>query len=315
MKETKISRHIIGDSTFRAIWEAWNVEKGDEKGACDKLKVLLKLADMSELTGSPLQTEYITEQFEETLAPHDKFWGELAALVQIAFPYGLVDSSVKDVELARMVHQFRYVIDAWQVRYIRENYSGIQEDGDTFNDSDEGKLVQYFRELRKETSGERAGKWSLEESDRLHQKYCVDEGDIIFPAGAFGVNMKITYNFHTEFIIQNGDAGRGSFAYILDNAENNQNSILNGASFNYADANDYHAKQGNELSHKESRHYNLDIETGAVFDPEFRKKTNIYYTDAGDKKFSSPTKAVYLSEFKRKSDINKDLFKMLAHKY
>lgn len=301
------NKFIIGNHTFRKIWNAWEIKQGDTKGATDKLAMLLKLAEMSELTGSTLQTEYLMEQFSPDLAPHDLFWEDVARLAQTAFPKGLVDESVEDIQLARMTHQFRYVMDAWQVRYIRENYGGIlQKDGQR-NDSDEGKLIQYFREMEEDN-------WDTSESDRLHQKHCIEEEDILFPAGAFGVNIKITYNFHTEFVIQNGEEGHGSFAYILDNSENNQNSILNGASFNYANSNDYTSKRDNKENHEKSRHYNLDIETGAKFDPEFRKAVNIYYSDSGNKKFSSPSRELYVSKFKPKSDYNKSLFKNLIYK-
>lgn len=300
-------KYIIGNHTFRKIWDAWEVEQKDVKGARDKLAMLMKVADMSELTGSMRQTEYLMEQFSPDLAPHDFFWKKLAKLVQTAFPKGLIDESVKSVELAKLVHQFRYVIDAWQVRYIRENYGGILYTDGSRNDSDEGKLIQYFREMD-------AKEWDTTESDRLHQKHYIEGEDILFPAGAFGVNIKITYNFHTEFIIQNGDEGRGSFAYILDHSENNQNSILNGASFNYADYNDYSFKRDKKINHMESRHYNLDIETGARLDPEFRKEVNIYFSNNGDKKFSSPSRELYVSKFKPKSDYNKLLLKEMVYK-
>lgn len=84
------------------------------------LTELMKIAQMPlELTGEVAQTRKLVNQFSDDLAPDDPFWGELARLVQLAFPG---ESMAEDTLLAHQVHQFRYVISAYQAQLVREYY-------------------------------------------------------------------------------------------------------------------------------------------------------------------------------------------------
>lgn len=93
--------------------------------------------------------------------------------------------------------------------------------------------------------------FDMTESSRLHNKL----PKVAIEGYQLPVNMKIVMGFHTEFILDSF----GRFANEIDPQGVSHNGIINGASFNYANAND-------------KRHRELDILPISVHDPIFRKK-------------------------------------------
>ena len=223
LKKCNEETQIVGSDIFMSMWNVW--ETKGKKEARKKLETLMDVIGMEELTGEAEQTGRLLEHIDKELAPHDEFWTGLAKLVQEGFPDGL--KKTDKPELSRNIHQFRYVIDAQQVEYVRKNYEGA---------TDEDKLAAYARKLGVYPFDPLdLQDWTTKESDRLHQKYRMEDGQIVYPDGSTGPNIKITFNekFHSEFIL-NKD---GKFLYIL-NPEKDPNGIVNGASFNYANDND-----------------------------------------------------------------------------
>ncbi|MDR0898878.1 MAG: DUF3114 domain-containing protein, partial [Lactobacillaceae bacterium] len=156
------------------------------------------------------------------VSPNDPFWRQLANTVQQAFPQGLVKS--KDKVLAKQVNQFRYLISAQQAQYIRDNYGKP-------SDTDATKLADYLSGQPKRGSKaiNKPVKYEQEKAP-LHQKM---KPDGQYPKGYYYANYKITLNFNTEFILD----GKGNFVNEVDPQGTNQNGVVNGASFNYANMN------------------------------------------------------------------------------
>lgn len=104
-------------------------------------------------------------------------------------------------------------------------------------------LIAYLRSLPR---------WSyrLRDSARLHNKQLFGKKN----QKTLPVNMKILIHFHSEFIL-NQD---GQFALILEERPH-VNGVVNGASFNYARANN-------------KRHRQLDMAPVGRQDPVFRKE-------------------------------------------
>lgn len=181
------------------------------------------------------------------IAPDNVFWQLLARVVQIAFPG---KSLAKGGQLARRVHQLRYVISLQQTLWIRREYGGGR--------SDREALLAYLADKdAKATFCERLGlptcrsDYDLRESARLHNKLAFTKEKV--PVSSLAIpNIKILVRFHSELILD----AMGYFANILDGSEN---GVVNGASFNYANRNG-------------RRHWELDILPVRRLDPAFRKQ-------------------------------------------
>ncbi|HFI0579070.1 TPA: DUF3114 domain-containing protein [Streptococcus suis] len=175
----------------------------------------------------------LLEKIDCNCPPHHPFWRHFAGLVNRAFPgHQLAENGT----LNRQVHQLRYLISYQQASWVRQHYGQGKSDWQA--------LIAYLLGLPR---------WSyrLRESARLHNKQGFGQSS----AETLPINLKILIGFHSEFIL----AQDGQFALIL--AENpSKNGVVNGASFNYASANN-------------KRHAQLDMAPVGPHDPAFRKKT------------------------------------------
>ncbi len=217
-----------------------------------------KLED-GNLDGDTGRSRLLIDNLSRTLdnpAPDDEIWSELSKQVQMAFPRGFVKASEVDEALARQVHQLRYIISAQQVDYVRAKFPRA---------SDEDSLAAYFATLE--------GRWSAEESDRLHNKCEIEQDGRLARLvsiggrsgrGTPGVNIKLVCGgFHSEFILDS----EGNFVYLL-NPKATLNDIVNCSSFNYAEGNDLWLDgEENPLS----IHGILDVHISAL-DPPFRRR-------------------------------------------
>ncbi|MDD5823917.1 MAG: UvrD-helicase domain-containing protein [Firmicutes bacterium] len=241
--------------------EAVRIEADATASACARLGRFCRLVGMGELEGGDVsgvdsESRRLIEGLNSALAsefgvsadtslgpaPDDDVWRTISDLVVQAFPYGLYRTKAKD--LARQIHQLRYVISAQQAEYVRAMYPA---------DCDEDSLAMYFAGLGDE--------WSSEESDRLHNKRTGASSRNLL---RHEPNIKLVCeNFHSEFILDND----GNFLYIL-NPLGSENDIINGSSFNYARGNDLWLDGAeNPLS----IHGLLDVHISKL-DPAFRRK-------------------------------------------
>ena len=190
-----------------------------------------------ELSGSLPENRWLVARFAKNLPPHHRFWKELAAVVNRAFPR---ETLSRPGVLEKKVHQFRYVISSQQAQYVRQHY---KKAGMT----DAQALAVYLRSRR-------LFSYSLNVSARLHNKIALSEGEIRYPGDKESFNIKVLMNhFHTEFILSSD----GHFLNELDAEEVTEAGIVNGASFNYG---------------RRSRHWSLDVRPVRVHDPAFRQR-------------------------------------------
>lgn len=268
VKEYYNQSQSVGSSVFLAMWNADTLADSEMSGgetahAQAKLATLMKVARMpNDLNGSVAQTKGLLKKFDKGLAPDNNFWDNLAKTTQTAFPNGIA-SELDNVALGRLVHQYRYVISAQQMQYVRDTYKG---DGE----SDRDALIKYLKH---------SGTYTLTESARLHQKLNKDGNP---PAGFSGTNIKIVQNFHTEFILD----GHGNLINEIDpehEPNDNENGVVNGASFNYANKNDsmHRALDVNyneeEYLGSNSRDGNPKSEVVQQNDPSFRLERTTGY--------------------------------------
>lgn len=230
---------LIGDEKFLDYWEN-SRSNLSMSSARDLLKWLMELVEMpAELTGNLVETRYLLNRFSLDLHPDHPFWFQLSQLVQVAFPN---QSLSETTYLARQVHQFRYVISAFQAQWVRQHFS---------EKTDRQSLLCYLKGKKMRRFWRRQFDFDMTESSRLHNKL----PKVAIKGYQLPVNMKIVMGFHTEFILDSF----GRFANEIDPQGVSHNGIINGASFNYANAND-------------KRHRELDILPISVHDPVFRKK-------------------------------------------
>lgn len=175
----------------------------------------------------------LLEKMERNCPPHHPFWRYFAWLVNRAFPG---QQLAKNGTLNRQVHQLRYLISYQQASWVRQHYGQRKTDWQA--------LVAYLANLPRWSYG-------LRESARLHNKQGFGQSR----AEILPINLKVLIGFHSEFIL----AQDGQFALILEERPH-VNGVVNGASFNYARANN-------------KRHYQLDMAPVGPHDPAFRKKT------------------------------------------
>ncbi|NRG97022.1 DUF3114 domain-containing protein [Streptococcus suis] len=174
----------------------------------------------------------LLEKMERNCPPHHPFWRYFAWLVNRAFPG---QQLAKNGTLNRQVHQLRYLISYQQANWVRQHYGQGKSDWQA--------LVAYLANLPRWSYG-------LRESARLHNKQVFGQSR----AEILPINLKVLIGFHSEFIL----AQDGQFALILDEKPS-KNGMVNGASFNYASANN-------------KRHAQLDMAPVGPHDPAFRKK-------------------------------------------
>lgn len=229
----------IGDKDFFYFWENSKAASTSDKARL-VLQELMDILEMpEELSGEIAQTRKLLNQFSDNLSPNHLFWSELARLVQVAYPG---ENMTEDNLLSHQVHQFRYVISAYQAQWIREEFPAK---------SDWQSMLAYLKDKKERRFWRRRFDFDLTESARLHNK----APKHVILGFELPVNLKILLAFHTEFILDS----RGHFANEIDPQGQTHNGIINGASFNYA-------------NHNDQRHYELDVAAIKRHDPLFRKR-------------------------------------------
>ena len=229
----------IGDKDFFYFWENSKAASTSDKARL-VLQELMDILEMpEELSGEIAQTRKLLNQFSDNLSPNHLFWSELARLVQVAYPG---ESMTEDNLLSHQVHQFRYVISAYQAQWVREEFPAK---------SDWQSMLAYLKDKKERRFWRRRFDFDLTESARLHNK----APKHVILGFELPINLKILLAFHTEFIL----ASRGHFANEIDPQGQTHNGIINGASFNYA-------------NHNDQRHYELDVAAIKRHDPLFRKR-------------------------------------------
>lgn len=228
----------IGDKDFFYFWENSKAASTSDKARL-VLQELMDILEMpEELSGEIAQTRKLLNQFSDNLSPNHLFWSELARLVQVAYPG---ERMTEDNLLSHQVHQFRYVISAYQAQWIREEFPAK---------SDWQSMLAYLKDKKERRFWRRRFDFDLTESARLHNK----APKHVILGFELPINLKILLAFHTEFILDS----RGHFANEIDPQGQTHNGIINGASFNYA-------------NHNDQRHYELDVAAIKRHDPLFRK--------------------------------------------
>ena len=92
-------------------------------------------------------------------------------MVQVAFAQEPLASKAGDQLLKRQIHQFRYLLSAYQTQWIREHYAKTGQ-------TDEEALQAYLQETK-------GIKIDAYEAARLHNKVYVDQnGQLAFPSRA-----------------------------------------------------------------------------------------------------------------------------------
>ena len=229
----------IGDKDFFYFWENSKAASTSDKARL-VLQELMDILEMpEELSGEIAQTRKLLNQFSDNLSPNHLFWSELARLVQVAYPG---ENMTEDNLLSHQVHQFRYVISAYQAQWIREEFPAK---------SDWQSMLTYLKDKKERRFWRRRFDFDLTESARLHNK----APKHVILGFELPINLKILLAFHTEFILDS----RGHFANEIDPQGQTHNGIINGASFNYA-------------NHNDQRHYELDVAAIKRHDPLFRKR-------------------------------------------
>lgn len=229
----------IGDKDFFYFWENSKAASTSDKARL-VLQELMDILEMpEELSGEIAQTRKLLNQFSDNLSPNHLFWSELARLVQVAYPG---ENMTEDNLLSHQVHQFRYVISAYQAQWIREEFPAK---------SDWQSMLAYLKDKKERRFWRRRFDFDLTESARLHNK----APKHVILGFELPINLKILLAFHTEFILDS----RGHFANEIDPQGQTHNGIINGASFNYA-------------NHNDQRHYELDVAAIKRHDPLFRKR-------------------------------------------
>ncbi|HEM6371140.1 TPA: DUF3114 domain-containing protein [Streptococcus suis] len=235
---------VFASASFYQLLRAESPYLTQENAQCLLEGMMENLAFPVELHHSHLPD--LLEKMERNCPPHHPFWRLFADVIDKAFPgQELAENS----ELGKQVHQLRYLISYQQATWVCQHYGQGKSDWQA--------LAAYLASLPR---------WSyrLRESARLHNKqfFSRDEKKIL------PINLKVLIGFHSEFIL----AQDGQFALILEERPS-KNGVVNGASFNYARANN-------------QRHYQLDMAPVGPHDLLFRKK--MIRSKAGN--YLSPTR-------------------------
>ena len=228
---------------FQKMWFQ-ELQYLDEAVAQDLLRGVMKILLMpSDLSGTCEETAFLLSRMAPACPPHSSFWSSFSRVVQVAFAQDPLASKAGDQLLKRQVHQFRYLLSAYQAQWIREHFA---RSGQT----DEEALQAYLQETKRI-------KIDAYAAARLHNKVYVDQdGQLAFPSRAQAqLNFKVLLNFHTEYILDQG----GQFLNEVEPYQISENGIVNGASFNYGLA-------------KGRTHKDLDIDPVKPWDPPFRKQ-------------------------------------------
>ncbi|HFI0176771.1 TPA: DUF3114 domain-containing protein [Streptococcus suis] len=221
---------VFASASFYQLLRAESPYLTQENAQCLLEGMMEDLVFPAELHHSHLPD--LLEKMDCDCPPHHPFWRHFAGLVNRAFPE---QQLAEYGTLNRQVHQLRYLISYQQASWVRQHYGQGKTDWQA--------LVAYLANLPRWSYG-------LRESARLHNKQGFGQSR----AEILPINLKVLIGFHSEFIL----AQDGQFALILYEKPS-KNGVVNGASFNYARANN-------------KRHYQLDMAPVGPHDPPFRKK-------------------------------------------
>lgn len=276
----------VGSPLFRDMWHS-QVKLDSTQNAKKSLAFLTHFINLpKELSGNTNETRALLRHFDANLSPTDAFWTELASLVQIAFPD---DTFSQTDTFSKQIHQLRYVISAQQANWVRQHYR-------TKTDSDADALAKYLTKLPEQD-------YSLTESSRYHNKVAIETNTSGRKVPKYSDNVKqsnfkVLIHFHSEFILSES----GQFLNEIDTQTRTKNSIVNSASFNYANQND-------------NRHRQLDITPINDNEPKFALKAMI----DGNSLFVEPSKKQQRDKhnkiFSRKGKSSKQLTKEAAQKF
>lgn len=269
------SLHRFGSQIFQEMW-LW--ESRCRKSPADKqelLKLALRYVRMpEELSGRPEEIRELLARFSDQLPPDDKFWKLFAREVRQAYPAGTLSDQSGDKKLKRRVHQFRYIVSAYQAQWVRGRYR-------TEGMTDAEALAVYLKDRGAKSNifVRLFFRWfiyRLRVSSRLHNKRALGKGgQIVYPDGLDQVNFKVLMGVHTEFILSES----GAFLNETDPEGSEENGLLNGASFNYAG---FSAKG----------HEELDVRPVKPYDPAFRNKA----VANGGSRYRNPSPKAYRSK-------------------
>lgn len=215
------SQHIASP-LFKQMWQR-QVKMTSAQEAQKSLIFLTNYLHMPvELKGTNKETKQLLAKFDPNLSPTDEFWDQVALLVQTAYPD---DSFAQTSPLANQIHQLRYVISAQQANWVRQHFRGPK-------DRDADALAKYLTKLDEQD-------YSLTESSRYHNKVAIEvdaQGKKVpkYSDNVQQSNFKVLVHFHSEFILSEA----GHFLNEIDIEKRSRNSIVNSASFNYANQND-----------------------------------------------------------------------------
>lgn len=225
--------HKIGSPAFLAQWQQ-DLATKPTREVLERLLDAISMPD--DLSGELEENKRLVAAFDQSLAPHDKFWKELARLVRRQMKG---QDFRQETALNRRLHQLRYIISSQQAEYVRHHY---REAGM----SDQAALIAYLSDHRL--------KPSLLDNARLHNKRRLVEGAWQFPEERESYNIKVLLSLRTEFILDS----RGNFLNEVDAQVVTANGIINGASFNYGNT--------------PKSHVTLDVRPIRPHDPTFRKR-------------------------------------------
>ena len=234
---------VFASPLFQEMWQR-ELQGLTEGRAQALLKGVLHLCLMPhDLSGTCEETAFLLKRFWPDCPPHSPFWSSFSLVFQLDLAPDPFALKAGHQLLKRQVHQFRYLLSAYQAQWIREHFGSREA-------SDEEALQAYLQVTKKVRIDAYA-------AARLHNKVYVDQdGQLAFPSRAqTQLNFKVLLNFHTEYILDQN----GQFLNEVDPYQISENGIVNGASFNYGLA-------------RGRTHKDLDIDPVKPWDPPFRKK-------------------------------------------
>ena len=183
---------VFASPLFQEMWQR-ELQGLTEGRAQALLRGVMHLCLMPrDLSGTCEETAFLLKRFWPDCPPHSSFWSSFSRVVQVAFAQDPLASKAGDQLLKRQVHQFRYLLSAYQAQWIREHYARAGQ-------TDEEALQAYLQE----TKGIKIDAYA---AARLHNKVYVDQdGQLAFPSRAQAqLNFKVLLNFHTEYILDQG---------------------------------------------------------------------------------------------------------------
>lgn len=183
---------VFASPLFQEMWQR-ELQGLTEGRAQALLKGVMHLCLMPrDLSGTCEETAFLLKRFWPDCPPHSPFWSSFSRVVQAAFAQDLLASKEGDQLLKRQIHQFRYLLSAYQAQWIREHYARAGQ-------TDEEALQTYLQE----TKGIKIDAYA---AARLHNKVYVDQdSQLVFPSRAHAqLNFKVLLNFHTEYILDQG---------------------------------------------------------------------------------------------------------------